>query len=228
MPNIEFLYDQDCPNVADCRESLRQALERAGRPARWQEWERSDPAAPGHARHYGSPTILVDGRDVAGEPPSAAPSCRIYSDTLGRARGVPALELILAALQAPMKRPRPIEVAALLPAIGAALLPKLTCPACWPAYAAVLGSMGVGFVDYTPWLLPATLVFLLITLALLAWRPRRGYSPLALGIAASAVVLIGKFVFDSEPAIYAGIALLVAASTWNAWPQRSGHCPACP
>ena len=48
---------------------------------------------------------------------------------------------------------RRLQLAALLPAIGAALLPKLTCPACWPAYAAVLSALGVSFVDYTPYLL---------------------------------------------------------------------------
>jgi len=112
-------------------------------------------------------------------------------------------------------------VLAFLPAAGTALLPKLTCPACWPAYAAVLSSLGLGFVDYTPWLLPATAVFIVITLALIAWRPRRGYRPLVLGIGAGAAVLIGKFLFDSEIAVYTGIALLAGASAWNAWPRKA-------
>ena len=92
---------------------------------------------------------------------------------------------------------------------------------CWPAYAAVLSALGVGFIDYTPYLLPLTLAFLGVTLAMLAWRPRRGYAPLALGLAASAMVLVGKFLFDSDIAVYAGVALLVAASVWNAWPVKS-------
>lgn len=233
MPTIEFLYDRDCPNVADARDALRHALERSKLPARWREWERGDPTAPAHARRYGSPTILVDGRDIAGEPAADEPSCRIYTTAAGRNRGVPPIETIVNALKTEtVTRDSGLAgtgtgLFALLPAAGAALLPKLTCPACWPAYAALLSSLGVGFVDYTPWLFPATAVFLVITLALLAWRPRRGYRPLALGLAASVAVLVGKFVFDSEPAVYVGIAVLAAASAWNAWPGKSAASCKC-
>jgi hypothetical protein len=227
MPTIEFLYDRDCPNVTDTRAALRAALEATGMPLYWQEWERSDPTAPAHARRYGSPTILVDGMDIAGECPSDEPSCRIYAPEPGRNRGVPSVEMIMNALKPRLSANseniarRGAGVLAFLPAAGAALLPKLTCPACWPAYAAVLSSLGVGFVDYTPLLFPATAVFLVLTLALIAWRPRRGVSPLLLGVIASAVVLLGKFAFDSEATVYTGIALLAGASAWNAWPRKS-------
>jgi hypothetical protein len=231
---MEFIYDLDCPNVADARANLKQALGQAGLSPAWQEWERSDPSAPAHARRYGSPTILVNGLDVAGMSPSDAPSCRIYSEGSGRNRGVPSVELIGAAVRkaADIRRDKPVgrlgtQGVSLLPAIGVALLPKLTCPACWPAYAALLSALGVGFIDYTPYLLPLTLVFLIVTLAVLAWRPRRGYAPLALGLAASAMVLVGKFSFDSETAVYSGVALLVVASGWNAWPAPRAACPAC-
>ena len=233
MPKIEFLFENSCPNVTAARAALRTALAQAGLPCQWQEWERQDLRAPDHARRYGSPTILVDGRDIVGEPPSDEPSCRIYTSAPGRNRGVPPVNQIVDALKAH----RPTEgktiakdgagVLAMLPAAGAALLPKLTCPACWPAYGALLSSLGLGFVDYTPWLFPATFAFLVITLALLAWRPRRGYWPLALGIVASVAVLVGKFAFDSEAAVYIGIAVLAGASAWNAWPRKSAiqcHC----
>lgn len=235
-PKIEFLYDRDCPNVDDARAQLRRALAECNVAPEWIEWERNGPDSPAHARQYGSPTVLVDGQDVAGEPPSDdVSSCRVYTNTRGRNRGVPDTSLIAAALlrrhddrstdTTVLKR---TNLAALLPAIGTALLPKLTCPACWPAYAALLSSLGLGFVDYTPWLFPATVAFLFVTLALLAWRPRRGYRPLALGITAGAVVLIGKFAFDSEITVYAGIVLLAAASAWNAWPARqAGVCTPC-
>lgn len=227
MPKIEFIYEPGCPNVADARAQLRLALEQTGLPMLWQEWQNNDPNSPAHARRYGSPSILVAGVDVAGEPPSDAPSCRIYANTQGRNRGVPDVAMIRTALE---RRPqnavvtppvRRLQLAAMLPAVGAALLPKLTCPVCWPAYAAVLSALGVSFIDYTPYLLPLTLVFLAVTLAVLAWRPRRGYAPLALGAAASAIVLAGKFLSGSDFAVYAGVALLVAASVWNAWPGKS-------
>lgn len=122
---------------------------------------------------------------------------------------------------------------AMLPSIGVALLPKLSCPACWPAYAGLLSSLGIGFVDYTPYLLPFTLLFLVVSLATMAYKAanRHGYRPLLLGVAASTILLIGKFYFDSDAAMYVGLAVLVAASLWNTWPGKrqasSGDCPAC-
>jgi len=227
MPNVEFIYEQSCPNVADARAQLRLAMEQSGLPVHWQEWEHRDPQCPDYARRYGSPSILVDGEDVAGEPAADAPSCRIYKNSHGRNRGVPDATLIRTALKNRMalsKSSLPagrIQLASLLPAVGAALLPKLTCPACWPAYAALLSAIGVSFIDYTPYLLPLTLVFLITALAILAWRPRRGYAPLVVGLFAAGVILVGKSFFDSDIATYAGVALLVGASTWNAWPRKS-------
>lgn len=122
---------------------------------------------------------------------------------------------------------------AVLPTIGVALLPKLTCPACWPAYAGLLSSLGIGFVDYTPYLVPFTMAFLAISLGTMVYKAgsRRGYGPLFLGLFASAVLMIGKFYFDSDAAMYAGLGILVAASLWNTWPRSSGNgtapCPAC-
>lgn len=235
MPKIEFLYDRDCPNVDDARRQLRLALERCGLAGGWIEWERNNLDSPAYARQYGSPTILVDGQDVAGESPSDdVPSCRVYTNGSGRNRGVPDADLITAALSrrrddrtADTAAPKRTNLATLLPAVGTALLPKLTCPACWPAYAGLLSAMGLGFIDYTAWLLPATLLFLIITLITLARRPRRGYAPLVLGVLAGALVLIGKFGFDSDSVTYAGVALLVAASAWNAWPTHASACPSC-
>jgi len=233
MPKIEFIYELSCPNIADARAQLRLALEQTGLPMRWQEWEHSAPDCPAYAHRYGSPSILVDGEDVAGEPASDAPNCRIYTNTQGRNRGVPDATLIRAALEKRVHNQKPslpanrLQLASLLPAVGAAMLPKLTCPACWPAYAALLSALGVGFIDYTPYLLPLTMVFLVVTLAILAWRPRRGYAPLALGLLAAAIMLTGSFVIDSDTATYAGVALLVGASTWNAWPKKPASGTAC-
>jgi len=121
-----------------------------------------------------------------------------------------------------------------LPGIGAALLPVGACPACWPAYAGLLSAVGFGFLFKTAYLLPMTAVFLLIAVAALAYRAgtRRGHGPFVAGLAASGIVLVGKFVFASDAAMYGGIVLLVAASLWNAWPRkaagaRSDACPAC-
>jgi mercuric ion transport protein len=112
----------------------------------------------------------------------------------------------------------------MMPGILAALLPRITCPSCWPAYAGFLGAVGLPILMDIRWLLPLTAVSLLVAIAALAVgaKSRRGYAPLALGLAASALVLIGKFVMGSNPATYLGTALLVFASVWNAWPASIG------
>lgn len=238
MLNVELIYFLGCPNIALARERLLQAFAAAGLSPQWREWERDDPAGPAYARAYGSPTILVNGQDVTGLGPSsdAAGACRVYAQMSTSFDGAPSVEIIAATLRNPQAGV-PTRTGwrgsfATLPAIGAAAAPKLTCPACWPAYSGLLSSMGVGFFDYTPYLLPLTAGFLLLSLLALGWRAtqRRGYGPLILGLGASAVLLIGKFVFDSDTVMYAGMAVLVAASLWNAWPrarQAAGNCPAC-
>lgn len=117
-----------------------------------------------------------------------------------------------------------------LPGVGLSLLPKLACPACWPAYAGLLSSVGLGFLVSTVYLLPLTVVFLVLSLAALLFRAskRRGYGPSVLGQAAAVGVLLGKFLWESDYILYGAVGLLVAASLWNAWPRHihpSGHIP---
>lgn len=120
------------------------------------------------------------------------------------------------------------------PAVGVSLLPQLVCPACWPAYAGLLSSLGLGFLISTVYLLPLTAGFLLLALAALGFRARQrhGYGPFFLGLAGTVGVLLGKFVWESKPTMYGAVGSLVAASLWNAWPRRaasgeSATCPGC-
>ena len=122
-----------------------------------------------------------------------------------------------------------------LPSIGVSLLPKLACPACWPAYAGLLTSVGLGFLISTLYLLPLTTGFLVLTLAGLVFRAkkRRGYGPFVLGLAAGIGVLLGKFAWGSNLTMYSALGLLVLASLWNAWPladmaSEAATCPECP
>lgn len=110
-----------------------------------------------------------------------------------------------------------------VPAIGVSLLPKLVCPLCWPAYAGLLSSVGLGFLISAKYLLPLTAVFLAVAVGALAFRAtnRRGYGPFLRGIVSAGGVLIGKFAFESSLTTYGAIAILVAASVWNAWPRRA-------
>ncbi|MDQ6996300.1 MAG: hypothetical protein Q9M82_02430 [Mariprofundus sp.] len=123
-----------------------------------------------------------------------------------------------------------------------AFLTRLLCPACWPAYAGLMSSMGLGFLLKTTWLLPLTMITLVFVLASLAFRARarRGYGPFILGLLGSSALLIGRFVFTSGTAISVwtidgGAGLLVAASVWNGWngwPRKrkdmeTDECPSC-
>jgi len=224
MKGIEFIYDAGCPNVEKTRAQLGRALDEHSLPREWREWERSDPAAPPYARKWPSPTILVAGRDIAGgEGIDGVAGCRVYVDERGSVQGVPSVEQIKAAVakgtdpQTGWRR-----CAAVLPALGAAVVPGLTCPACWPAYAGLLSSLGVGFFNYTPYLFPLTLVCLVIALGSLGYRAqtRRGYGPLAIGTLGAVFMVLGKFAFPSNVLLAGGVGLLIAASIWNAAPRR--------
>lgn len=97
---IELVYDSDCPNVERARAQLRQALLELGEEAVWQEWERGSARAPTYVRRYGSPTVLVDGRDVAGDGTESDENCcRVYVGSDGRLVGVPSVEAIQASLR---------------------------------------------------------------------------------------------------------------------------------
>ena len=236
MAIVELVYAPECPNVALARANLLIAFARAGVKPQWTEHGVGDPEAPERTRGYGSPTILIDGRDVAGEPPSAGSCCRIYVNAEERAYA-PAVDQIAAALSSRGRPTIPSRARngwrsslATLPGIGLALLPKIACPACWPAYAGLLTSLGLGFLLDVRWLFPLTATFLLVAIAALGLRARRrrGLGPFFVGLGASVTVLLGKFGFESDLAMYVGLALLVAASIWNTWPRRATPaCPAC-
>ncbi len=226
--NVELIYEQTCPNIELARTRLRQAFRRTGFPATWREWEVSQPDIPPYALHYGSPTILVDGQDVSGDGDQAnGNSCRVYATDNGF-EPVPAVEHIASRLRGAAKSSASTTAGlSAIPSVGVALLPNLTCPACWPAYSALLSSAGIGFIDYTPYLLPTMAVFLSITLAALAYRApaRRGYGPFWLGIFASLGIVTGKFIIDDERVLYVGVGLLIGASLWNILPHTLHRPP---
>ena len=115
----------------------------------------------------------------------------------------------------------------LIPGIGVAMLPKLACPACWPAYVALLSSIGLGFLLSTAYLFPLTVVFLMFTVITLGFQAerRRGFGPLVLGCCGAVGVLVSKFWLDVNVGTYAAVGLIIVASLWNLWPHRvkNGH-----
>jgi len=219
---IELLYFPGCPNVQAAREQLARALALAGLPPRWVEHDVSASDAPAHTRGYGSPTILVDGRDVAGGSPAEGSACRLYPGS--EVAGVPPTRAILAALVAEPPRDGALgSRLAAVPAVLLSLLPVVGCPSCWPAYAAVLAALGVPFLMDDDHLLLLTALALTLALGGLGWRARRrrGFGPLAAGIVATVCILVGKFASDLPTVGHAGTALLVGSVLWNGWPRRA-------
>lgn len=234
---IELIYQSGCPNVRRTRQNLLEALAASGVPAHWTEWDSTDPGAPAYTRQFASPTILVNGRDVAANLSVASgEACRLYVGLPGSISGAPGVELIAAALapRPPDKPNRPDwrRGLAVAPAAGLAFLRKLACPACWPAYAALVSSLGLSFLLSPAYLLGFSLVFLSLALGAIAVAGRRSrqYLPLCVGVAASAAILAGKFALESRVLLYAEVVGLMAAGLWSNWPPRglaAGRCGRC-
>ena len=88
-PRIELVYFEGCPNASQARENLREAVEAFSPALTWSEWDLMEESTPAAFRRFGSPTILVDGKDVTGETVgTAAMACR--------ADGVPSVASITA------------------------------------------------------------------------------------------------------------------------------------
>lgn len=91
--SVELVFFEGCPNAQHARENIRTALASLGLREAWQEWDQKGTDVPDHVRGYGSPTVLVDGKDVTGGGAvgGMALACR--------ADGPPAVEVIATALR---------------------------------------------------------------------------------------------------------------------------------
>jgi len=225
-PRVELIYDTDCPNVNQAREMILLALFQTNLPAVWTEYDRKSEKCPPFATCYGSPTILVNGSDVSGMSGDiVADCCRLYVHAHGYG-GVPELSRMVHVLEQSKSRGlRLTRFVAVLASFGA-LLPVLSCPGCWPVYTGVLGTIGLGFLSETAYLLPITAVLLAVSLLGLGYKARfrRGYLPLVIGIMAAVAVLAGKFWIANDLFLYVGFTGLVAMSIWNALPPKEVYC----
>jgi hypothetical protein len=240
MTRVELIYDLDCPNVRQTRKALLQAFAEAEIPASWTEWDRKSPESPPYVRQYGSPTVLVNNRDVTGRPPAeSGDSCRIYGQGANALSGVPPVGSIVTALRnaagsaeaAPNNKAlRWRQALSSLPGIGTALLPIGGCPACWPVYSGVLGALGLTFLLNATYLLWISSALMGVALLALAYRAqaRRSYGPLVLGGASVGLILFFKFSRPFDLLVYTGLGGLVIASVWNAWPEKGASVGACP
>ena len=76
--NVQFLAFDGCPLADAARANLEQALADCGISG-YEEVDILGPDTPDDLPGWGSPTILVNGVDVSGQPKGNSISCRIYS-----------------------------------------------------------------------------------------------------------------------------------------------------
>ena len=236
MLDVVLLYEGSCPNVREARSNLLRAFSMAKVPASWREVDVDAEDTPEEWRAFGSPTIMVDGQDVGGGAPAEGATCRLYEEN-GRLARAPSVDRIVARLRGERHPPAmPTDSSAnksaiaAAPGVAIALLPKVFCPACWPAYAAALSALGLGFLMQERYLLPITVVALALATLGIAYRARmrRGYAPAIVAAVGALLLVVGKFVLDSSAATYAATAVFAAAAIWNAWPlRRSAACSTC-
>jgi hypothetical protein len=219
---IQLLYFPECPNVAATRAALARTLVTTGVDAHVEEVDVTGPGTPDELRRWGSPTVLVDGLEVTGEKASSCGACRLYADP-GARSGVPSDALLAAALRrAQPRRRRWIGALGAVPGGIVSLLPAVHCPACLGAYAALLSSLGIGFLLKERVLAPLIALMLLAGIASVTWsgRSHRRRGPLALTIPASAAIACGRLVWNVGPLVYGGSIVLAGASVWNLWLKR--------
>ena len=97
VPDIELLWWEGCPSTERARSELALALAEVSLPgAEVRMREISTDAQAQAARFAGSPTILIDGEDLVGAPPTrhgdgeqVGLTCRVYRRRDGRISPTP-------------------------------------------------------------------------------------------------------------------------------------------
>jgi hypothetical protein len=106
--NVEILYVADCPSHPAAVKLVKDVLAAEGVAAEIREVLVRDEGMASQLRFCGSPTIRINGRDIAGESQKAqtfALSCRLYPRS--KQVGLPPAEVIRRAVLEARKRDRP-------------------------------------------------------------------------------------------------------------------------
>ncbi len=106
-----------------------------------------------------------------------------------------------------------------LPAALLAALPVVSCPLCWPFYTALLGSLGISFMNYTPYVVAVMAVLFAVALVSMLYQAKKyklGYGPLVLGSVGSVIIIAQKLFHLFAAFSYIGIAVFLMAIIWNA------------
>jgi hypothetical protein len=110
-----------------------------------------------------------------------------------------------------------------LPGVIAAVLPKATCPLCVAAYAGAVSALGLGFLLTDRVLNPMIVVSLVVSVGGVGWNAWQSHQPVPLIMAGAGAVsvILGRMVWNTSVLVYAGVALMVAASLWTLWRRRA-------
>lgn len=178
---VELVWDHECPNVEAARCVVREALRQVGSAEQWTEWRIGTDELPAHARGFGSPTILVDGLDVTGQPGGESDNCcRVYLRPDGMA-GVPTVEEVVTRLKSADKTSPRSTTRTWWVTGGAVVAAVVSSACCWLPLLLVgvgvsVGGMSAFFEEYRPWFLGGTAA-LLLGAFWFAHRPVKACSP---------------------------------------------------
>jgi len=223
--DVKLVYDPTCPHASEARKALLQAFVIAGLPACWTEWRTNDPEIPERIRRLPSPTILLRGRDIAGTGTAATgPSCRLHGERSSDA-------LSSREIAKRLKARGWMEIGGMASGASGAmtlLLPAGLCPGCWPAYAAVLSSLGAGFLLKTSYEASIAVALFAVGVASHSYHVRRTarYTTLLLALAGASTALAGKFILGAPAVQYIGLFAFVLSAVWAAVygvPQRNAN-----
>ena len=231
MKKIELIFETTCPNAQGVREMLKSISTELGVQLNVTETNKDDANAPEYARQLSSPTLLVDGEDVVADGSGGGNACRIYRTPDGRMTGIPPRAAVLDALRKSQRKQR-WGLLAFIPVVLTALLPVVSCPACWPLYASVLASLGLTFVDYTPYIGPVMIAFAAMAAGGIGyyWNRTRKWLPAVTGLVGIAIIVIGKLTESNTLVIYTGGFIAALAFALGMMPSkkiRQDNCETC-
>jgi protein-disulfide isomerase len=94
--DIQFLYYEDCPSHDEALERLKEVLNEEGVQAEIEIIKVETEQQAQKLKFIGSPTILIEGQDIAPAPPDSRYylSCRVYQLEDGRSSPLPSREMI--------------------------------------------------------------------------------------------------------------------------------------
>lgn len=108
----------------------------------------------------------------------------------------------------------------IVPALVVAILPK--CPLCFAAYLSAFGLFGISPLQYGSWILPLTIFFSTVTVAIFFRQAKRNdeYISFFLSLIGLTLISVGKFYFENNLLMYAGIAILFISAAWLSKAKR--------